>query len=102
MTAMKSGKTNAQVNVQRAIRLISRGPQSTLFHLLFPLSLLLSFTVFYLIPLLASRWLEPSDATVAINTYLVWSVPIIIVATLAIYGATRRRMLAPYLKQAQE
>lgn len=80
----------------------SRGRHGTLFHLLFPIVMSLSFVIFYLIPLVATRYVESPGLTEFIEIYLRWSVLIVAAATLMSYHKARRRMLRPYLKQVDE
>jgi hypothetical protein len=80
----------------------SRGKHGTLFHLLFPIVLVLSFVLFFLVPLIAVRYVEPSALADLIKSYLDWSVLIVVPATLISYHKARLRMLRPYLKQVDE
>lgn len=91
-----------KLQLQEASRMASRGPRSTFFHLLFPITLVLSFTLFYLIPLYVVSYLEPSGVTDFIRTYLKGSVLVVGAATLIIYHKARLRILAPYVNQLSE
>ncbi len=80
----------------------SRGEHKTLFHLLFPIVMMLSFALFYLAPLVAARYVESAALADFIEIYLDWSVFVATAATLISYHKARQRMLRPYLKQINE
>lgn len=63
---------------------------------------MLCFVLFYLVPLFAVRYVEPSALVDFIKIYLDWSVLIVAAATLISYHKARQRMLRPYLKQVDE
>lgn len=102
ITILGADKISNKIRIQQASRMASRGRHGTLFHLLFPIVMSLSFVIFYLIPLVATRYVESPGLTEFIEIYLRWSVLIVAAATLMSYHKARRRMLRPYLKQVDE
>lgn len=78
------------------------GEHRMLFNLLFPISLIASFTLLYLVPLLAIQYMEPSALADCIKIYLDWSVLVVVISTLISYSKARRHMLLPYLNQVSE
>lgn len=99
---MKVEDASKKIKLQEASRMASRGPQSTLFHLLFPILMILSFTLFYLVPLVVARYLEPSGLAELVSLYLKWSALVVVAATLISYHKARQLMLRPYLRQVDE
>ncbi|HBX36274.1 MAG TPA: hypothetical protein DEG76_02775 [Pseudohongiella sp.] len=91
-----SGVDNALI--QEASRHASRGPQATLYHLLFPISLISSFAVFYLLPLLVSLYVVSAPFAEFIRAYLNWSVPVIALSSFFSYSWARKKILAPYIR----
>lgn len=96
---MDRENSREQTSLQQALRLASRGPGSTLLHLLFPICLVLGFSSTYLIPLFIAYWLEPLRLTEMIQAYLRWGLPVPAITSLVAYYWARKRLLAPYLKE---
>ncbi|KKO07037.1 hypothetical protein LCGC14_0062230 [marine sediment metagenome] len=80
----------------------ARGSHRTLFNFLFPITITLSFTLFYLAPLVVTQYTEPSALAEFIRIYLKWSVLVVVTATLLLYHKARQWMLAPFIKQIEE
>lgn len=78
------------------------GEHRTLFNLLFPISLIVSFTLLYLVPLLTIQYMGSSALAEVIRTYLGWSGLAVVTATLISYHKARRHMIEPYLKQMDD
>ena len=95
-------KASTKLRLQQASRMAATGERRTLFNLLFPISLIISFTLLYLAPLLAIQYMESSALVDFIKTYLDWSVLVVVIATLISYNKARRHMLLPYLKQVND
>jgi hypothetical protein len=85
------------LNLQEAARLASRGPRSTLFHLLAPLCILGSFTLFYLLPSLAIWYWGSLTISTVFVVYFKWSAPVLALICITSYRWARRRLMAPYL-----
>jgi hypothetical protein len=99
---LRSVSARNQYILQQAARRASRGPGSTLFHLLIPISVLTSFSLFYVVPLLVIwRW-EFSQIAHSLMVYLKWSPPVLIVVALSIYGWGRNKLLEPHIKDIAE
>ena len=85
--------------IQQAVRRASRGPRSTLFHLLFPICLTSSFTFLYLLPMLIAWYWESSWIAQPLLFYVKWSLPVFIVVNLVVYNWARNWLLAPHIRE---
>ncbi len=85
--------------LQQAVRRASRGPRSTLFHLLIPICLITNFILFYLLPRIVAGYWEPSWITYPLLVYVEWSLPVFIVVNLIAYNWARNKLLAPHIRE---
>lgn len=85
--------------MQQAVHRASRGPRSALFHLLFPICLITSFTFLYLLPMLIAGHWQSSSFAQPLLFYVKWSLPVFIVVNLLAYSWARRRLLAPHIRE---
>lgn len=84
---------------QQAVLSASRGPRSTLFHLLFPICVIANFVVFYLVPRLVAGYWESAWFAHPLLLYAKWSLPVFIVVNLITYNRARNRLLAPHIRE---
>jgi len=94
---LKKNNDANQVRIQQAARLAARGKHGALFNLLFPICLVLGFSMLYIVPLVVAEWLEPSQLSSMIKVYLRWGLPVPAILTLVVYFWARKRLLAPFL-----
>jgi len=88
--------------LQQAVRRASRGPRSTLFHLLIPICLVTNFILFYLLPrFIAVSW-ESSLIEYPLLVYVKWSLPVFIGVNLITYYWARNKLLAPHIKELMD
>lgn len=86
-----------QLLLQTAVRQASRGKGSAFFNLLFPFSLIVAFSVFYIAPLLVAFLLGIQHDY--LDRYLLWSPPVITLAACCLYGILRHQRLKPVIKK---
>ena len=95
-----SAKEQEKLLQQIAVRQVLRGKGSAFFHLLFPFSIFVGFSVFYITPWILVTMLDlQSDWLI---TYFFWSTPVCVIATLSLHGYLRHRRLKPVINSLRE
>jgi hypothetical protein len=65
-------------------------------HLLFPLTLCITFPVLLVIPLLIAKFSPPPLSSLA-ELYLQWCLPVLVAIPLLLFNWMQKRLLAPYV-----
>lgn len=91
-----AAKEQEKLLKQMAVRQVSTGKGSAFFNLLFPFSIFVAFSVFYIAPLTLRSMLETQSAW--LDTYLFWSTPVSAIAACSLYGFLRCRRIKPMIE----